>query len=194
MTTITDSVIAVSETELNQFGCPYCGYRSGYVSLSGRGTAVWRCGDSECGKTCCVLARGIRRSRIGLGDLYPKLQPHPRRGIPSHGTLDKKPDSGGEFFRSRGIGLDTAPGCFVCGGEQSVYHNIAAFVKCKEAGERVVSLFMYGAWLDYRKFEPDRIQVKIGACDRHRPNLQKLDDLAGDGIITAAYISQARDC
>lgn len=121
------------------------------------------------------------------------LQPHPRRGIPKHGRPDKKPDGGGEFFRSRGIGLDLTPGCFVCGGEKVLRNNIAAFVQCKKSGKRVVALFSQGAWLDYRRHEPDRVQVKIGACVEHRPNLEKLDALTQDGIITTARIRAAQE-
>lgn len=55
-------------------------------------------------------------------------------------------------------------------------HNIAAYVKTKEDGEEIVSWFKSGAWLDYRKKEPDYIQVKIGACDEHLENLKVLND------------------
>lgn len=197
MATETQSVIAVSVKELQEFGCPFCGYRSGYTPISGGRAAVWTCGSEECGKTCCVLGEGITKSTIGFGDFYPELQAHPRRGIPSHGRPDKKPDSEGEFFRSRGVGLDNCT-CFVCGTHDrdgkghTMLNNIAAFVQGKEAGERVVAMFSQGAWLDYRDFEPDRVQVKIGACDSHLVNLQKLDELTQDGIITADRINEAR--
>lgn len=196
MEKVISAVIAVSVTELNQFGCPHCGYRSGSTPLSFGGAASWRCGSNECGKTSCILAEGLTKSPIGFGDFYPALQDHPRRGIPSHGNLDKRPSPFSEYFRSRGIGLDACT-CFVCGtndrtGRESGYlHNIAAFVQCKEAGERVVAMFAQGAKLDYRVFEPDRVQVKIGACDKHLTNLQKLDELTKDGVITAEMIKVA---
>ncbi len=185
-----NSVIAISVIEFNKFGCPYCGFRSGFTPTSYGGAAVWQCG--ECGKTCCVLGEGIVKSSIGFGgNFYPKLQAHPRHGIPSHGRPDKKPENGGEFFHSRGIGYDTTPGCFVCGGNKGLYHNIAAFVQCKEAGERVVAMISRGTYLDYRDFEPDRVQVKVGACKIHLSNLQKLHDLTKkDGIITTDIIQK----
>lgn len=192
MTTETQSAIAVSEVELREFGCPYCGYRSGYAPLSVGRAALWKCGSEECGKPCCVLAEGVNRSPIGFGDFYPEIQAHPRRGTPSHGQPDEKPEGEGEFFRSRGVGLDTTRGCFVCGGGKGLRNNIAAFVKCKEAGERVVAMFSKGADLDYRTSEPDRVQVKIGACDMHLPNLKKLDELTREGVVTNTYISEAR--
>ena len=192
MTTETQSVIAVAGSEFIKFGCPHCGYRSGYTLLSGNGSAVWKCGSDACSKTCGILAEGITKSCIGFGDVYPELQAHPRRGIPSHGRPDKRPEGGGEFFRSRGIGRDSCS-CFVCGAKGVPYlSNIAAFVQCKAAGERVVAMFSQGARLDYRKREPDRVQVKIGACDMHITNLEKLDELMLDGIITQARIAEAR--
>ena len=87
-------------------------------------------------------------------------------------------------FRSRGIGLDVTPGCFVCGTKirskaaaeigNDYLNNIAAFVENKSDGEKIVSWFEQGAFLDFREHEPNWIQVKIGACDKHLPNLEKL--------------------
>lgn len=192
-----DKPIAITIASLNQFGCPYCGYRSGTTPMSFGATVLWQC--SECGKSCCALADGTTKSSIRVGDIYPELERHPRHGMPSHGTPDLKPGGGGEFFRSRGIGLDSCA-CFVCGAQQnrnergSVFlNNIAAFAQCKEAGERVVAMFPQGARLDYREHEPDRVQVKIGACDLHLPHLQKLDLLVQDGIISENRIATARE-
>ncbi|OGZ29899.1 MAG: hypothetical protein A2562_02160 [Candidatus Nealsonbacteria bacterium RIFOXYD1_FULL_39_11] len=185
------TIIAVSVNELNKFGCPHCGYRSGAMPVSGGGSGVWQCG--ECGKTCCVLAEGVVKSTIGFNGEYPELQSHPRRGTPAHGRPDNKPDSGGEFFRSRGIGLDDCS-CFVCGTKgHPMLHNIAAFVQCKEAGERVVTMIGQGAVLDYREYEPDRVQVKVGACDAHYANLEELDRLVSSGTISTNVVKMARD-
>jgi len=185
------TIVAISAADLQKFGCPYCGYRSGYSPISGHGAAAWDCG--ECGRTCCILGEGNTKSSIGFGSFYPELQDHPRHGIPKRGRADKQPDCGGEFFRSRGIGLDITPGCFVCGGDKRLLNNIAAFVQCKEAGVRVVNMFQQGARLDYRDFEPDRVQVKVGACNAHLPNLRRLDELTRDGVITSVHISEAVD-
>ena len=187
--------LAVSGSEVEQWGCPYCGYRSGYSWASGGGASIFVCG--ECEKGFVILAEGVTRSSFGFGDgFHPELSVHPRAGIPSHNSSDKRPEGGGEFFNSRGIGLDNCT-CFICGtrdrdGKGHVaLNNIAAFVQCKEAGERVVAMFLRGARLDYREYEPDRVQVKIGACDRHKPNLKDLDKLTSDGIITQDRISLA---
>jgi hypothetical protein len=132
------------------------------------------------------LGEGVVKSPIGFGSHYPELQPHPRRGIQSHGRPDTRPEGGGEFFNPRGIGTDTTPGCFVCGGASGLYANIAAFVQCREAGERVVQMFQQGARLDYRDYSPDRVQVKVGACKQHLPNLQSLNNATyqAGGVIT----------
>ncbi|MBI2050381.1 MAG: hypothetical protein HYT31_01070 [Parcubacteria group bacterium] len=189
-------IIAVSAAEWKQFGCPYCGYRSGYPRMSCGGATLVECGSPECNKGCLVLAEDITESPVGINNIYPQLQDHPRRGIPSHGQPDTRPEGGGEFFRSRGMGLDNCS-CFVCGTHDRdgkghyMLNNIAAFVRCKEAGERVVAMFARGARLDYREHEPDYVQVKVGACDAHQPNLILLNALTRDGIITVERIRRA---
>ena len=182
-------VIAVAAPGFRESGCPYCGYRSGHPLMSGQGTTVWIC--SDCGRQCFILAEGMSKSTISIGGVHPELQDHPRSGTPSHGKPDKKPEDGGEFFESRGVGTESDLACFVCGGNEELRNNIAAFVQTKEAGERVVSLFQQGARLDYREHEPDHVQVKIGACEDHEGHLQTLHTLTEDGIITASKIQKA---
>ncbi len=197
---MTDGIkqpIAVAANEYQKWGCPNCGYRSGYSPISGGGTAIVSCG--ECEVSFAVLADDVKKSAIGFGSFYPELQKHPREGIDSHGKPDKQPEGGGEFFWSRGIGLDSCT-CFVCGTRDRdrmghIYlNNIAAFVQCKASGQRIIQMFdkvANGALLDYRVHEPDRIQVKIGACDAHLPNLQLLDKLCNDGVITLDRVAAA---
>ncbi len=167
------NTIAVSANDVSQYGCPYCGYRSGFTYVSSNGTSVIICG--ECEGHYALLAEGLKRSGIGFDGFFPELARHPRFGIPKHGNPDYNPGQGGEYFNSRGVGLDMTPGCFICGGQEGMYHNIAAFVTTKESGERVVGMFRFGAYLDYRPHEPDRVQVKIGACDSHLGHLQLLE-------------------
>lgn len=193
--------IAVKNAEMKQWGCPSCGYRSGHNMISGRDGALWKCG--ECGYTCVILADGILESPYSFenangSQYYPTLKDHPRHGIPAHGKLDKRPEGGGEFFYARGIGLDNCT-CFVCdlstatAKDTYMMNNIAAFVETHEAGDRVAVLFGHGARVDYRPWEPDRVQVKVGACDDHLANLNYLYQITGDGIITSARIQQARE-
>jgi hypothetical protein len=80
-------------------------------------------------------------------------------------------------FVSRGVGLDTTPGCFICGGGRAMRPNIAAFVASRQDGEAIVRLFGQGAWLDYRDFEPNWIQVKVGACQIHLGALERLHQI-----------------
>lgn len=95
---------------------------------------------------------------------------------------------------SRGIGKDWTPGCFVCGGEKELYFNISMFVQSKTDGESVVSLFKQGAKLDWRQQEPGWIQVKIGACEEHLENLETLNSILENGVITEAIITQSMEC
>lgn len=196
--TFTARTVAVSSSEMRLYGCPHCGFRSGYSDMSGRGAVVWNCG--ECGRTSMILADGITKSPIGIGNkknefFYPKVRKHPRFGIPSHGKRDVRSADGSEQFRSRGIGKDYTPGCFVCGGSKGMHANIAAFVQCKTSGERVIKMFDgKGAYLDYREHEPDYVQAKVGACKKHISALESLDELtdAADGKITKAMIEEAK--
>lgn len=189
MTTGKDVVVAGADVEA--FGCPSCGYRSGYVTISCAGAGLWTCG--ECGASCLVLADGL----TAVPDAWTKesgwpVQPHPRRGIPSHGRPDSQPVGGGEFFGARGIGTDSTPGCFVCGGAVGLYTNVAGFVEGKAAGERVVAMFRTGARLDYREYEPDHVQVKVGACTQHVEQIRALRQATlAEGRITPAMIDSA---
>jgi hypothetical protein len=104
----------------------------------------------------------------------------------------------GEKFFPRGIGSDSVPGCFVCGGDPGLYANLAAHVSNREAGERATAMFTHGARthgarLDYRPSEPDWVQVKIGACPTHLPNLRHLYNLtATENVLTPAKVELAR--
>lgn len=73
-----DGIFAVSNNEFKQFGCPTCGGIFGSSNLSGNGAAIWNC--SDCNNTCIILADGVQISPFGIGDIYPELQEHPRRG------------------------------------------------------------------------------------------------------------------
>ncbi len=185
--------IAISSADMQSFGCPYCGYRSGFSTIKLLNASTWECGDCE--GRCVILGDCITHSTIGIytphGYIYPKVRKHPRQGIPKHGREDKRPQFG-EYFNSRGIGSNVGI-CFVCETDdrQQMLNNIAAFVRCKDAGERVVAMFKRGAHLDYREFEPDRVQVKICACDLHLPNLERLNDFVKDGVILQEHITEA---
>lgn len=179
---------AISVSELTLFGCPYCGCRSVYMAISQGGLMNMGCG--ECNKPFYVLADGLEVSDVEANGAYPRRVNHPRQGIPAHGRPDLRPENGGEFFRSRGIGSDWIDGCFVCGGAHKLYNNIAAFVQGKAAGERIHRMFAQGGRLDYREHSPDRVQYKLGACNQHLPKLRWLQELTreADGVITSEMV------
>lgn len=78
-------------------------------------------------------------------------------------------------FNPRGIGgANERTICLCCAHKAG--HELAGFVKNKEAGEIVTKMFLTGAWLDFRPREPGWVQVKIGACERHIQNLQKMEE------------------
>lgn len=95
-------------------------------------------------------------------------------------------------FASRGVGTEGGIGCFITGSDyQSA--NLAAFVKSKEEGEKIVQWFGQGAWLDYRPGEPYWIQVKVGVCDKFKSYLQKLHDIVKiHGVIRKADIDDIK--
>lgn len=187
----------VAFADVERWGCPECGYRSGSIPIQCGGAGVWRCG--ECGKGCIALADGLTAVPDSwVDDRGKPVERHPREGTPAHGRSDRRPDSGGEFFSPRGIGMDSCQ-CFCCPKSGSdgreLMHNVAAFVQCRESGERVVRMFGRGAWLDYRDFEPDRVQVKVGACDAHREQLEALYRATREGgVIRYGMIQAARGC
>jgi hypothetical protein len=114
-------------------------------------------------------------------------------------------------YLPRGIGSNWLP-CFICGHKRvercqadmaafvdaSLIHIYPEFVKDDE-GKRVVEhpimRFFFEndivAKLDYREHEPNRVQVKLGACGEHVPNLELLCYLTmNDGKITAARLAR----
>lgn len=83
----------------------------------------------------------------------------------------------GISFSSRGIGLDSCGGCFICGaGGDRLINNISAFITSQEEGKKLLLWFNGRGYVDFRPQEPTRIQFKIGACDRHLPALTALEN------------------
>lgn len=181
-------MIAISFKDFEKYGCPYCGCDSaagGNMSGGGSSTGICR----ECRKEFVILADGVTKSRIGFaagedGDgktifKYPELQEHPRKGIGKHEWVqaDPRPEGGGEYWSSRGIGYD-----------------LSGFVKSKAAGERllqmvkdVVGFDSPKSWLDWREYEPEWIQFKF---QKEEFDLEKLDKMARDNndILTTEIL------
>ena len=57
-------IIAVSMDDSESFGCPYCGYGPGTISVEISGTIFWRCAAEDCQKLSIVLEKGLRESSI----------------------------------------------------------------------------------------------------------------------------------
>lgn len=90
-------------------------------------------------------------------------------------------------YNPRGPGLNWLP-CCVCGDDNAGHAqpDMAAYVRGKDGGEAVVSLFEemgLSAKLDYRDFEPTYVQVKIGACEKHKAFLDVLCEETRFGSI-----------
>lgn len=111
--------------------------------------------------------------------------------IISETNRQKKEENRNISFRTRGIGSEFGR-CFKCDCAQGLMSNISAFVDSKKNGEKVVKLFnSHGVYLDYREFEPNWIQVKILACNKHLPDLQSLNKAIFEGVITPKIIEDA---
>ena len=178
-------MLAISFSDYEKYGCPNCGcdfaVRGNFIS---GGCTTGTC--EECKLTFELLADNLRESRVGFGtgrkdengdDImeYPKRIEHPRKGIPKHAYQwpDPRPEGGGEYWNSRGIGYD-----------------LSGFVKSKKAGERLLEMVkeILGkdepkSWLDWREHEPKWIQFKF---QEEEFDLEKLDAMArsNNNILT----------
>lgn len=186
-------MIAICYTDYNKYGCPYCGCNSSRIGHAyGRGTTPVTC--RECEKDYIILADGVMESAFGFGTDkkdengktifdYPKLQVHPRKGTPWHPWVqpDPRPENGGEYWKSRGIGYD-----------------LSGFVKSKPAGERLLEMVKEvlgkedpDSWLDWREDEPEWIQFKF---QKEEFDLEKLDKMSveNDGILTKEILEACK--
>jgi len=196
---MSEEFIAVCASSFKRSGCIKCGCEYAYNNHSIMVLDAIPLKCAECGTEFVVVADGMKESCVGFGSppVYPKLHKHPRKGIKKHAYIrpDIRPEGGGEYFAPRGLN---------CG--------LAGFVKCKEAGERIVKMFSEialernnpndtlcficgknPAKLDYRKEAPDWIRVVIGYCPEGRKNIEILHELTSNGIITKEKIIQAID-
>lgn len=186
-------MLAISILQYENYGCPNCGCDYGIAgNFIAHGTTTVTC--RECNLEFVLLADGLEVSNVGFGrgrkdengkDIieYPKRIPHPRVGIPKHKYIfpDPRPEGGGEYWKSRGIGYD-----------------LSGFVKSKPAGERLLEMVkeVLGidnpeSWLDYRKFEPEWIQFKF---QKEEFDLEKLDKLARENsdILTKEILQECK--
>lgn len=95
-----------------------------------------------------------------------------------------------ESWCPRGIGNDRVPH-LVKGGESYLRPNISGFVNGLEAGKRVVTMFGGNARLDYREYEPDWVQVKVGVDKDEKEILERLMVACADGLLTHKRVAWA---
>ena len=91
---------------------------------------------------------------------------------------DKRPEGGGEYWKSRGASQ----------------YDVSGFVESKAAGERLLRMVKYiletdepKTFLDYREFEPNWIQFKFSAEEFE---VERLSDMAeaNNNIITEQIV------
>lgn len=189
-------MLAVESTPYQKYGCPNCGCDSGIRDNFFRGDqqagTCRACGlhfmiifDGATQKDIVVKYGTTRKDDDNQTIMeYPILIPHPRKGIDKwkYELPDIRPDQeDAEFFYSRGIGFD-----------------LAGFVKSKPAGERILSMVKEvlnnnepKSFLDYREYEPFRIQFKF---QKEEFNLNMLDSLVtkNNNIITKDILIQCK--
>lgn len=100
-----------------------------------------------------------------------------------------------EYWSPRGIGSEWNLTCLVTGKEEKLMPNISGFVRSKAAGERIVKMFNGRARLDFRTYEPNWIQVKVGVLEEHKEVLVRLQNavMTCEGMLTPEIIQWALD-
>jgi hypothetical protein len=77
-------VIAVSEQDFIDYGCPNCGGIFGFYPISGGGAGVWDC--SDCGAQTVIFGKFLttfnQPSPIAVNNVRPVLVSHPKSGQP----------------------------------------------------------------------------------------------------------------
>lgn len=116
-------------------------------------------------------------------------------------------DTASFMFRSRGLGLNRYP-CFLCGHIPNWQYqaDMAAFIapdlvrvlqfpdEKPIVSHPILDFFSdldILANLDFRTHEPNRVQLKLGACAGHKPNLELLGYLTdGNSQITKKIVDR----
>lgn len=185
--------IAISYYDYLKYGCPSCGCDSARGgNFYGHGVSTGTC--RECKTEFVILADDVKKSSIGFGTdevdgegktifYHPELQEHPRKGTPWHPWVqpDPRPEGGGEYWKSRGIGYD-----------------LSGFVKSKAAGERLLEMVKEvlgkekpASWLDWREFEPEWIQFKFQKEEFELNELEHRVEL-NNGILTKEILEKCK--
>lgn len=103
--------LAISMTDMDKWGCPYCGYSQGKIPATAEGTLLWVC--LSCTKGSHILRDGLKESGIAFLEtrIFPRLTNHPREGQPKHSerrvTKSHEQDSDSQDNRPEGGGDST---------------------------------------------------------------------------------------
>lgn len=172
-----DYPLAIRETPWKIHGCPFCGCNYITSHMQGGGCMPGEC--KECGKSYVVVSDTLDEISIKINGKSPMIVDHPREVFKAHDLAipDNPPkEENAEWFNSRGVGYD-----------------LAGFVKCKAAGERIDAMVQEvleiergehsDSFLDYRIDEPLWIQYKFKEHEFDVKMLDKKTKEAG-GIIT----------
>ena len=109
------------------------------------------------------------------------LQYYKNNEIDYYECEDKRPESGGEYWSSRGVGYD-----------------LAGFVVSREAGERILNMVKEvlnndnpKSWLDCRKHQPNHIQFKFQAKEFDLIKLHTMT-CANNNIVTKEILEECK--
>ena len=198
MTTVPQAPVArfvtLSAGDVRDYGCPYCGFFSEIaMPLPTAGGALVTCTSLLCSEHFVALAPGLKKSPFGYQHqgktIYPRVETHPRRDLPSHGLIDAKPREEAEYFRLDGpVSVTMGIGCAWCTALQHRFKGISGWVQCDAAGERIRAMFRGRARVDYRL--ADQPKVEVVSCGKHGARLQRLHRriLEDGGILTQTMV------
>lgn len=186
-------MLAITNEEFNIYGCPNCGcdyavsdrcYRGDQVSVNCKHCGLHFMIVADINTDITTSYSTGRYNEDGSSIMEsPVLIKHPRITVGTKWKWepkDERPEDGGEYWVSRGVGYD-----------------LAGFVKTKKAGERILDMVrevldkpVPASWLDYRPSEPTWIQFKFQESEF---DLDKLHSMTKDkGIVTKEILMECR--
>lgn len=190
-------LMAISEDDFVEFGCPYCGFTKGNIHHSNNRRSLWDC--NRCKKHCVILAAGrfetvVKITGKSTRTFVVELQDHPLRLMleASNDTHIKEP---GEYsWRPLYLDMVVTPGCFVCGGSSKAHRAILGSTTGVEEADSLASLLPFGCCRYLLGDVPAEIIVAIGACPAHQMNLKHIFALAraNDNVISLPLLTVCR--
>lgn len=184
-------IVTVKNKDFNLYGCPYCGFekRVNVLGLEGRQLPIC----NYCGRLTVVLS-----DETEVSPSEALITTHPRQGVHAHGLYYKTGFNESVPFETYEAGRfeNKANNCFICGSEDP-NHNIYTLASDKQHMEKILFLFDEGKRASVKCADSTKkntpIKIRIGACDKHKYRLDKLDKLAilSGGKINYIILTQA---